>query len=267
MTEISDKILQTIKEKHIIPTSRFKVALKNYFWAVLAFFMVVFGSLAFSVLIFYLKNEDWELYSRAGFSKLNFTLLAIPYFWVLLSLLFIFLAYYNFRHMKFAYRRRFSVIILAYFSISLFLGSAAYFFGAGSQIEGLFFNNNIVFYGNLVQKRQEMWNRPERGLVAGQIIFVDLNNNELQLLDPVEKVWFVDISHTRIPPFVNLNFSQRIRVIGKIISEDKIEAEMIKPFFAEPLEHCDMSDDGDDDCVLIHRPQMKENIPQLRIIN
>jgi len=80
MTEISDKILQTIKEKHIIPTSRFKVALKNYFWAVLAFFMVVFGSLAFSVLIFYLKNEDWELYSRAGFSKLNFTLLAIPYF-------------------------------------------------------------------------------------------------------------------------------------------------------------------------------------------
>jgi hypothetical protein len=223
MTEISDKILQTIKDRKIIPTSKLRFLLKNYLWAIFAFVMVVFGSLAFSVLIFYLKNEDWELYGRAGFSKLNIMLLAIPYFWILLSILFLLVAYYNFRHTQFGYRQRFSVIVLAYFSISLFLGSGAYFLGAGRQLEGLFFNNNLVFYGQLMEKRQEIWNKPEKGLIAGQIIFVDLNNNELQIIDPVEKVWLVDISHTRIPPFVNLNFSQRIRVIGKILSENNFE--------------------------------------------
>lgn len=267
MTDISDKILKTIKEKNIKPDSKFKFIFKNYLWAVLAFFMVVFGSLAFSVLIFYLKNEDWELYSRAGFSKLNFMLLSIPYFWVLLSLLFIFLAYYNFRHTKFGYRHSFYVIVLAYFSISLFLGSGAYFFGAGEKIEGLFFNNNVVFYGNLVERRQEMWNRPEQGIIVGQIIFVDLNNAELKVLDPLQKIWIVDVSHTKIPAFITLNFSQRVRVIGKLLSEDTIQAEAIRPFFTEPLDHCSFEDDEDGDCIMIHRPMMKENIPQLRIIN
>ena len=89
MTDIGNKILQTIKDKHIKPTPRFKFLFKSYAWTVLAFLMVVFGSLAVSVIIFYLKNEDWSLYIQAGFSQINFLLLAIPYFWVLLSLLFI----------------------------------------------------------------------------------------------------------------------------------------------------------------------------------
>ncbi|MFA7314494.1 MAG: hypothetical protein WC025_01000 [Candidatus Magasanikbacteria bacterium] len=268
MTEIGNKILAVIKEKKLHPTSKFRFLFNSYLWAFFAFLMVIFGSLAVSVIIFYLRNEDWELYSRAGFSGFNFFVMMIPYFWIILSLIFVVLAYYNFHHTKFGYRYRFSVIIISYFVLSVVLGGGAYVFGAGEKIEGLFFNNNLVFYGQMMEKRQEIWNRPEMGFVAGNIIFVDLNNQELQILDPVQKKWFVDISNTGIPRFVKLDFNQRIRIIGQILSENKIKAEIIKPFFLEPKEHCKFENDADSDCILIHhRLILKENIPDLRIIN
>ena len=264
MTEISDKILETIKEKKMKPTPRFKFLLKSYAWAILAFLMVVFGSLAVSVIIFYFKNEDWSLYRQAGFSQLNFMLMMIPYFWVILSLVFVLLAYYNFRHTKFGYRYRFSAVVLSYFALSILIGSVAYASGAGEGIEGLFFNNNLVFYGQLMEKRQEVWNRPEKGFIAGEIVLFDANRNEIEVLDPAQKTWIVDISAIHLPPFVKLNTAQRIRVIGKIMSDNLIKAQAIKPFFIEPVEHCNFDTD---DCNLIHHPVMKENLPQLRIIN
>src|SRR3989339_178811 len=274
MTEIGNKILAVIKEKNLQPTSKLKFVLKSYLWAFFAFLMVVFGSLAVSVIIFYLKNEDWGLYRQAGFSQINFLLLSIPYFWVLLSLLFIFLAYYNFHHTKFGYRYRFSVIVLAYFAVSLVVGSGAYALGAGDKIEGLFFNNNLIFYGQIMEKRQEMWHRPEMGFVVGQIILVDMKKNEINIIDPRQEKWLVDVSNTLIPPFVKLEPSSKIRVIGQIFQGNRIKAEIIKPFFTEPPELCnnglrDTENNEDEDCELIHRPtlMMKENLQRMRIIN
>lgn len=267
MTDLGNKILETLKEKHLKPTSRFRVLFNSYLWAFFAFLMVIFGSLSVSVIIFYLRNEDWALYNRAGFSELTFLLTMIPYFWIILSLIFVVLAYYNFRHTKFGYRYRFSVIVVAYFVISVVLGSGAYVLGAGERMESLFFNNNVIFYGQMMEKRQAIWNKPERGMIAGQIISINQYENELQVLDLAEKIWLVDISRIHLPPFIHLNFAERVRVFGKVISENSIEAEMIKPFFLESLKHCDVEGGAVADCVLIHHRIMKENIPQLRIIN
>ena len=273
MTEIGNKILAVIKEKKLHPTSKFIFSLKSYLWTFFTVLMVVFGSLAVSVIIFYLKNEDWELYKQAGFSQMNFLLLSIPYFWILLSLLFILLAYYNFHHTKFGYRYRFSLVIASYFALSIVIGSITYVFGAGDKIEGLFFNNNLIFYGQIMEKKQEMWHRPEMGFVVGQIILIDMKNNQIDIIDPMQEKWFVDVSDTRIPPFIKFEPSSKIRVIGKIFSGNRIKADIIKPFFIEPLELCnnEVNDEteSEEDCILIHRSRsmMKGNFQHLRIIN
>ena len=172
------------------------------------------------------------------------------------------------------------MIVLAYFAVSLVVGSGAYALGAGDKIEGLFFNNNLIFYGQIMEKRQEMWHRPEMGFVVGQIILVDMKKNEINIIDPRQEKWLVDVSNTLIPPFVKLEPSSKIRVIGQIFQGNRIKAEIIKPFFTEPPELCngliediEGEDDNEnkieEDCELIHRPNlmMKENLQRMRIIN
>ncbi|MFA7244736.1 MAG: hypothetical protein WC070_00980 [Candidatus Magasanikbacteria bacterium] len=264
MTDLAKKILETIKEKKLKPDARIKFLIISYFWAFLAFLMVVFGSLAVSVMIFYLKNEDWEMYSKAGFSKLNMILLSVPYFWIILSALFILGAYYNFRHTKFGYRYRFSIVVAIYFVFTLLVGSLSYSLGVGEKMEGMFYNNNLVFYGKMLDKRQEMWHKPDMGFVIGEVISMDLRKNQIKLIDPENNEWIVDISKAILPPFLSLDMPHKIRVIGKIISNNEIKAEIIKPFFIEPDRDCLNDPRG---CNLIHRPMMKENMIRLRIIN
>lgn len=264
MTDLAKKILETIKEKKLKPDARIKFLLISYLWAFLAFVMVIFGSLAVSVMIFYLKNEDWEMYSQAGFSKLNMILLSVPYFWIILSALFILGAYYNFRHTQFGYRYRFSIVVAIYFVFTLLVGSLSYSFGVGEKMEGMFYNHNLVFYGKMLDKRQEMWHKPDMGFVMGDVISIDVKKNQIKLIDPENNDWFVDISKTNLPPFLLFDMPHKIRVMGKIISKNEIVAEMIKPLFIEPDKDCF---DDSIDCNLIHRPMMKENMIRLRIIN
>ena len=81
--DISRDVLKTIEEKHIKPKPRWTFLLKDYAIWILGAFSLIVGSLAFSVIIYMLKNNDWEVYRHLSGSLPGFVVITMPYFWLI----------------------------------------------------------------------------------------------------------------------------------------------------------------------------------------
>jgi hypothetical protein len=233
---ISQKVLEEIKNKKIEPTARWRFLLHDYFlWATLAASIII-GSFAFSIIIFMIRNNDWEIYEKSG-GLFDFVMSTLPYFWLAILAGIIFLAEYNLRHTKRGYRFEMVGIIISSVALSVIFGSALYKSGFGQKLEMLA-AKKMPFYQMLTDHRERIWNQPDRGLLAGEVIMID-QNGQFSLVDLVEKKWRVigeDIEFRRVEPLV---IGRWVRIVGEKIDEDIFRAVQIRPWLGQfrPCEH------------------------------
>lgn len=256
MSNISNKILGKIQEEDIQPEPKYKFLLRSYiFWGATGLSLII-GALAVSVILFVILNQDWSNYKYTGFSLTKFLLLTMPYFWLIASGLFLLLAYYNFKHTKFGYRYRFSVIILIYFTISIVLGGVSYAAGAGDKIEEVFVEK-MPLYEKIIERRHMMWQKPEQGILIGKI--EKANRNEVILLDPKGNKWQVDVADVRLPARVKLQDNLKVRIIGEKLEDFKFKAKDIRPWRLPGLMKKKLN------LRLPMRPAVKETLKNARI--
>jgi len=134
--DISQKVLKTIKDKKIKPKSKLGFSIKEYlFW--LVFVLSVFiGSFAVSITIFMINRDCLGR---------KLVLLNIPYFWILILLIFLFLAYFNFKHTKKGYQYNSYLIIVISILISIVFGSVIYMFGQAEKTERMFYQKVPIY--------------------------------------------------------------------------------------------------------------------------
>lgn len=224
MKNLSKEIITKIENFHIKPKPKFSFLLKNYFVWVSASICLIFGALATAVIIYVLKNSDWDLYARTGNNWLKFTVISLPYFWIIFTALFGWLVYYNFKHTESGYRYRLSEIIMGIIIISIFLGVVFFYIGLGDIINQKF-SEKMPFYPRLMEHRSRIWQRADNGLIIG-IISKITPDDYLILNDFKNKKWKIDIKNAKYPP---LQIKMIIKIIGKKINNDNFEAEIIRP--------------------------------------
>ena len=253
MTEenIAKKVLEQIKSKGILPKPRWRFLLKDYLIWLFFGLTIIVGSLASSIIIFMVRSNDWDLYNRL---HLPFFLKTLPYFWIIILLVFVFLAYYNFKHTKSGYRHRFYVILLAAVFLSFFFGFIFHLLRGGEAVEYRF-QRAMPFYRQVFSRpnfehRLQAWSQPELGLLMGEVISVETPDN-FELEDFGGKFWTVfnneGIIYRR--PFT-LKQGVRLRAIGEIIDESNFKAFEVRPDL--PPETFELP--------------VKENFPRLRMI-
>jgi heme/copper-type cytochrome/quinol oxidase subunit 2 len=110
--ELSQKVLETIKDKHLKPKPKWEFMLKNYIIWILSITSLVVGSFAFAVIIYMVRNSNWDLYQNLSGNLLGLILASLPYFWFIFLIIFILISYYNFRHTKSGYRYKFYLIVV-----------------------------------------------------------------------------------------------------------------------------------------------------------
>ncbi len=164
--DIKDKIIKDIKEKDIKPTSKIYFTAKNIlFWG---FFIIsVFvGSMAVSAIIFLIQINDWGMYRHVSNTLPGFVFQTLPYFWIVLFIIFIIIGYFNFRNIKGAYK------IQKIFLITLIL-SVLFGVGLSKARMGMFlddeFRERIPMYKEMRVKQFRMWDRPEKGIMIGEV--------------------------------------------------------------------------------------------------
>jgi hypothetical protein len=233
MNNIQNKIIQKLKKEQIKPKPKYTFLLKKYLLWTSAIVAIILGSLALSIIYYFLKNQDISLYINE-LSLSQTLLISIPYLWIIALIGFLFLAAYNLKHIEFGYRLHIIQVIIVYFIISLILSIFIYQIGLADKLQAIFIDNSNT-YQNYTHKKFEMWQRPDSGRLAGKLL---INQNKiLYLKDFKANLWLLDMHDLKQKPNFKLQPFDNIKVIGEKTGTSTFKVYDIKPLFRKPELH------------------------------
>lgn len=229
---LKHNILNKIKKENIEPKARWTFLLRDWVMWGVGLLCLIVGSLAFAIILHMFKSGNWDLYRAAHGNVLAGFFSTLPYLWLLLLAIFIFVAYYNFTHTKKGYKFGIYTLILAAVLASILFGTGLYAIGAGSAADEVL-SDRLPLYNRIGNRHRVLWNRPEEGLLIGRVIEVNKDKKLLNLLDIKKENWKVLFEHADLAPQVRLEKGIQLRMIGEKLDDKTFDARKIAPFFPE----------------------------------
>lgn len=232
MKKFCDKVLEKIKEEKIEPHPRWQLLLKDYFiWS--AFVVsVVIGAIAFCVILDIFTDNDWDVYRYAIENPMEKIFLSFPFFWIIALVLFLGLAYYNYKNTKGGYKYETYYIVGLSIVGSVILGAIFhYYFGMGEKMEALV-AENLPFYKRIYSRcnNREIWLQPEKGLLGGEIIRISTPSS-FDLEDFSGMPWVVKKEkNVLIRGNSPLFEKEEVRIIGEKEEDSIFRAVEIRPW-------------------------------------
>lgn len=227
MGKVSKDVLAKIKKTGIKPIPKWQFMLKNSFVWGLFVVNLILGAIGFAAVIYLLVNNDavWDFSLTTNIFQ--WILLAIPLAWIALTLFFLFVAYYNFKNTEDGYRTSVWSKLLINIGIAVLLGLILYTSGFSARMNRLL-SDSIPFYSHTLDMREEVWMRPEEGLLSGDILSV--NEKVIQLKDLEGNEWSIGYEDATVKYRVVLDVGERIKILGNVLSEKVFEASEIRPW-------------------------------------
>ena len=227
MGKVSKNVLAKIKKTGIKPIPKWQFMLKNSFVWGLFVVNLILGAIGFAAVIYLLVNNDavWDFSLTTNIFQ--WILLAVPLAWIALTLFFLFVAYYNFKNTEDGYRTSVWSKLLINIGIAVLLGLILYTSGFSARMNRLL-SDNIPFYSHSLDVREEVWMRPEEGLLSGDIL--NVNEKVIQLKDLEGNEWSIGYEDATVKYRVVLDVGERIKILGSAVSENVFEASEIRPW-------------------------------------
>ena len=229
MEEVSKNTLQQIKKENIKPIPKWQFLLKDSLvWGLFAINLIL-GSIGFAISLYILGSNDVLLDTSLVKNAWEWIILSIPIAWILLTILFVFIAYYNFKHTKEGYRFTVVKIFLMNIVVSIVLGVVMNGFGLSQKLNTIF-SDNIPFYNHTMDLRSEVWMRPESGYLAGSIVDINSDTKILKIEDLKGKIWDIQYQDATVKGRVVLELGEEIKIVGNAVSDNVFEASEIRPW-------------------------------------
>jgi len=225
--KISDKVFDRIKKDDVKPIPKWQFVLKNGFlWLLLA---ILIGGAAIALGITWLQFGDieWDLRPRLGLGIAQFVLAVFPYFWLAILGLVGVLAYFNFMATPKGYRYPKYQIILFGILIVILTGAAVRYLGFARNIHDRILEGAPQFK-HLIESKERLYNLPDKGLLAGEIIEYDNTTAIVQSFDG--RQWQVDIEDLKLPENKQLEEGQKIKLLGEKVGDDSFKANEARPW-------------------------------------
>ena len=223
----SEKLIESIREQDLKPTPKWHFTLKNsVLWA--GFLVaVLLGALAFSVVLFAIQQADFNVINHLSHSRLELFLGLLPFVWIGFLIVFLAIAFYSIQHSRKGYK--FTAARLVGFSaaLSILLGALFFIGGGANQLERAF-AVEVGLYESVQEKKVKLWSMPEDGYLSGQI--EEVNPDFFQLKDFKNKIWKIQYEDAFMPPAVSLEKGEKVKLIGKVVTESEFEASEIRPW-------------------------------------
>lgn len=222
MKDFSKKIVNTIKQEHIVPDSKLKINFKNYlFWFIFSGVLLL-GALFFSLIILNIIDLKPDVFRHLKLGRFFFLVfMTLPYLWIGLLAITIFSGLMAFRKTKKGYR--YSMLFIAGI-IVLFIsvvGALAHFSKMNSH-----FDRSIPGPRGIVHPMEGRWQRPEEGLLGGEII--EVGDQIFFLKTPRGEEWRIFYGiETEIKKDVEIKKNKKVGVLGEKKDDKSMEAFVI----------------------------------------
>ena len=223
----SEKLIQKIRSEQSEPAPRWHFALKNkLLWAAFGL-AVVLGALAFSVILFAIQQTDFNIISHLSHSGLELFLGLLPFFWIILLVIFLLIAMYSIQYSRRGYKFTLARLVGYSAALSILLGTLFFIGGGGQRLEQAF-ALNVGIYESIQEKKVKLWSMPAEGYLSGEIVETGLES--FQLKDFQGKVWKVQYQKAFIPPVVLLERGEKVKLIGQMEGEEGFIATEVRPW-------------------------------------
>jgi len=245
MNEKAKEILKSIKDSKVKPISKWKFIFKDYLmWGFFTLTTLV-GALATSVIIFIVKDNDWDIYKYLEKSFLGYFLILMPYFWIIILFILAYVAYLNYRQTRKGYLLNPYWVILGSIFISVMLGWILFDLKIGRQLDQMC-AKNIPYYQGMELQKKNLWSNPEKGLLAGEIIdFKDEDNFVIKDLN--NQNWNIIGDGVAWKNEINKEIGEEVKIIGVYESKDKFKAKEVRPWSCH-CQKCAQSDGNNHRC-------------------
>lgn len=187
MSELSNKILQSIKDNKILPIPKWQILLRNRVIISLAIVGTVLGVISIAVLL-HIWFSPFESTGQSGIFSL---LENIPFLWIFVMILFMLIAYHNFIHTDGGYRWKTLKILIAAVACSIIVGMALFLGGIGRVINSSLLST-VPGYAQFGDLRGRRWMSVEAGRLAGRVISIQSTTSFI-LRDIYGEIWNVKV--------------------------------------------------------------------------
>jgi len=221
----SQKLINKIISEHIKPSPRWHFVFKNYILWIVFFMFIIFGSIAFSIILYAVAESDFNLLTSLSHSKIQFLIASLPFLWILFLVIFLITSIIGIRHTRAGYRYPLLKILSINIVISVLLGGLFFYTGGAERMEQIF-AENIPVYKGIEENKILRWSDPENGFLAGVIIE---GSNEIILIEDLSgKKWEINIQEITISQRAFLEIGGKIKIIGKILEDNIFAAQEIR---------------------------------------
>lgn len=228
MNNKASEILKNIEKKRIRPKSRWIFLVKDcLIWALFVLTTLI-GAVAVGVIIFIINDNDWDIYRYLEKNIWSYFLILVPYFWIIILVLFSLLAYFNYMHTRKGYLLNPYLVIFSSILFSIILGWILFNNGIGEKIDKIF-AQKVPYYKNTEMHKNVFWNNPEKGLLAGEIIEIE-DKNSFTLKDLEKNSWNIVGDNILWKEKVLGIKGEKIKIIGKIKNGRVFDAKEIRPW-------------------------------------
>jgi len=225
--DISQNIVNKIKNKKIKPIPKWKFILRNYLCIFTFVGFSILGGIPASIFIYQILNNDWDLSRTFASNYFSFIIVTLPYFWVLLLLLILVFSHYYLRKTKKGYKYGAILVILSSFSISIASGVLFYNYKISHRVERMM--DRMPIYRQINHFRNSFWENPENGFLLGELE----KSGEMNLLlkDFKSNIWAVNISNIDKDLLLDLaEDERRLKIKGEKTGNFKFDAYEIRFF-------------------------------------
>jgi hypothetical protein len=225
--ENSDKLLEKIQDRQVRPIPRWHYQLKDVTtWAAFVI-CVLFGALAFSVVLFAIQQADFNMVSHMSHSAGELLLVLVPVFWIVSLVIFLVFAIFSLQKSRKGYK--FTSLSMLGFStaLSMLLGTVFFISGGALWLEHSF-ATHVGNYESVNERKMRVWSAPQNGSLSGTIL--SASDDTFELEDFNGKTWIIEYKEADIVPAVGISDGELIKMTGEMTSDHTFKADKIRPW-------------------------------------
>lgn len=223
----SSKLMEKIREQQVKPIPRWRFILKNSITWTLFILALLFGALAFSVILFSIQQLDFNILTHMSHSLAELLLALLPFFWLISLVILLILAAFSLKNSKKGYKLTSARVIGYSTALSILLGTLFFISGGGKWLENSF-ATNVSVYESLNERKTKVWSTPEAGQLSGTITATYGDSVELKDFNGV--LWIILLQDADIVPAVRLEEGEMIKLTGRMLSEQRFAGDKVRPW-------------------------------------